>query len=236
VNFLKALVPMAAAAIGIGAYWAYAGMGGPPTQTRGSAGAMPKTMEQLKEKEVLEAMRGLDYSSGRVRLAADSGKIAGPGTPEEVRAQVAKAQATADKNSWTQSIREFTKAVIMDPENPRALYGLAKALITEGEVRRAEAALRTALDYDPRYVDAQIELGWTLQRLDRFEDAMRAFERAARLDRTNGDVHARIAILAYYLHQNDKALEHLKIADRLGGNVPPQFRDHLRDQINGGGA
>lgn len=232
----NALILTAAAAIGIGAYWAYAGIGGSPTQESGVSGTMPKTMQKLKEKELLEAMRGLDYSSGRVRLAADSGQIAGPGTPAEVRAQIAKAQESYDRNGGSQCVREFTKAVIMDPENPRALYGLAKALITEGEVRRAEAALRTALDYNPRYVDAQIELGWTLQRLDRFEDAMRAFERAARLDRTNGDVHARIAILAYYLHQNDKALEHLKIADRLGGNVPPQFRDHLRDQINGGGA
>lgn len=232
----NALILTAVAALGIGGYWAYAGTGKAQTPATARDGFMPKTMEQLKEKEVQEAMRGLDYSSGRVRLAADSGKIAGPGTPEQVRAQLVRAQAAYDGNSWTQSIKEYTKAVIMNPDDPEALYGLAKALITEGEVQRAEAALRTALDRDPRYVDAQIELGWTLQRLDRFEDAMRAFERAAALDRTNGDVHARIAILAYYLHQNDKALRHLQIADRLGGNVPPQFRDHLRKQINGDGA
>lgn len=191
-----------------------------------AGGTSPVT--NWKSEQLKKAMAGLDYSGGRVKPAQDAAKISGPGTPAEVAAQLKEADRWLNvENEPFATIAAYTKAVIMDPRNVEALYGLALALRTKGKSDEMEAALNTALAVDPRHVDSLMLLGYTLAGRQKDAEAMAAFERALAVQPTNLDGHVRVAILAYYAHDYAKAWKHVHRAEALGGEVPPQFRPLL---------
>lgn len=200
-------------------------------RAEGQGGGATTPVTSWKQEQLAKAMRGISYDSGRAVPNADALKIAKRGTPQEVSAQLAKAEQALEGNNPYESIAEYTKAVIMAPENPDALYGLALALRTKGKSVEQEAALRTALDHRPGFEDALIVLGYTLQSLDKFAESMQAFERALKANPSNSEASSRIAILAYYVNDYAKAWTYVHRTEAMGAEVPPQFRVLLAERM-----
>jgi Flp pilus assembly protein TadD len=206
--------------------------GGPAAQSGSSRSGGTAPVSNWKKEQLKKAMSGLSYETGRVRLSPDAAKISGPGSPAEVAAQLEKASRWLNvENEPFSAIAEATNAVIMAPKNAEALYGLALALRTKGRSEEMLAALRTALDHDPRHVAAQTLLAYTVQSGGDYSAALSEFRKVIALDPNHAEAHERAAILAFYLNDFAEAWRLGHRAEALGRPLPPQFRVMLSERM-----
>lgn len=211
---------------------------------RGQAGASPADVQQdgdarvdpgsrYEEQRVREAMRGLEYETGRVRI--DSGQAAQlVARPDVSLAAVERETGLRDllqRNDAVSAIAALTRAVIHDPSDARSYEALGRALMFEGESPDAEAAFRTALDLDPTFAEAGFQLGAMLQMTGRNAEAVEQWLNVVKIDPNHGQTHSRLAIELYYAGRYDQAWQHVHEAQRLGAIVPPQFLPLLSAQM-----
>jgi len=206
-----------------------------PVLSRGSdalgsagTGASPGTVspiENYKQKRMREALEGLKYEADRVlvdpRVAP---RIAKPGSRADAMRWVAEGERLYGLNESIDSIKAFTRAVITDPNTPQAYAGLAKALLTKGEDKKAHACLLTSLRLESN-ARVEFELGLNYQRMGDLKQAIEAWERALRLDPTLHDAYARLAVAHYYLENYAQAWRYIHLAERTRADLPPQLRD-----------
>jgi hypothetical protein len=180
----------------------------------------------FKEKRLADAMAGLAYDSGRVEIdPAAAARM--PGRGDRRAAEKAYHQGLHqlfEVNDRVASIGAFTRAVLIYPGEARYYCGLGQALLHKGKMKEALAAFRTAVEADPAYFDARYHLARAVQMREGPEKAAAAWEAVLGLDPGAGEAHGRLAILYYYMGNNEKARFHVRRADELAYDVPPQFR------------
>lgn len=91
------------------------------------------------------------------------------------------------------------------PARAATLEGVA--LYAQGRNVEAVARLREAIAEDPSDVDAQCQLATALQRLNRYDEALESFERAASLLPGHPKPHAGAGFMLRQLHRPHEALE-----------------------------
>jgi tetratricopeptide (TPR) repeat protein len=196
-----------------------------PTNMEGQGAAgSTNPIENYKQKRLREALAGLKYEAERVLVDPEvAPRIAQPGTREEAMRWVAEGERLYGLNESIDSIRAFTRAVITNPGTAQAYAGLAKALLSKGEDKKAQACLLTSLslESDPK---VEFELGLNYQRLGDLPEAIRAWERALRLDPKLYDAYARLAVAHYYLENYAQAWRYIHLAERTHADLPPQLR------------
>ncbi|GEM_PF-2106838 len=200
-----------------------------PEQERGEA----SPGNRYEEQRVHEAMRGLEYETGRVRLDADQATLVVP-RPDVSLAAVERqtgVQELMQRNDVISAIGAFTRAVIHDPADARSYTELGRALMFEGESKDAEAAFRTALDLDPAFTEAGFQLGALLQMTGRNAEAVDQWLQVVSIDPNHALAHSRLAIELYYASRYEQAWLHVHAAQRLGAVVPPQFLPLLSAQM-----
>lgn len=96
------------------------------------------------------------------------------------------------KGGFDVAQEQFQQAIEQDPEYPGALAGLAAVhdmrftfTTDRGELDRAVAHARRAIELEPRQPDAHVWLGYALWRQGRAEEALAVMKRAAGLDSSN---------------------------------------------------
>jgi tetratricopeptide (TPR) repeat protein len=195
-------------------------------------GAM-NPIEDYREERLKAALRGLRYESGEVTIDEEvAPEIAQRGTPEEAMVAYDEGLNLLEvENLRTDAIAAFTRSVIIAPEEPEPYYGLGLALSQRGRMDQAEAAFRTALQHDGRYVDAQYQLAETLWKIGRQEDANAALRRVIELDGDHAEAHSRLSIGLYYVHDYSGAWDEFRAAEALGYEMPAQFRPLLEGQL-----
>jgi tetratricopeptide (TPR) repeat protein len=200
-------------------------------QPKQTAGLNP--IERYKEQRMADAMRGLDYATGRVvideKIAAE---IAQRGTMEEALLEARRGTELLTTNHFEESISAFTRAVIIAPEAPEMYQGLAGALVFKGRTEETEAALRTAIDLNAAYIDAWFDLAHVLQLQGRFEEAIDAWYEVLALDADHADAHYRLALAQYYTNHYADSWTHVHRAEDLGLSMPPQFRPLLEHKMS----
>jgi superkiller protein 3 len=92
-----------------------------------------------------------------------------------------------------EAIREFQRAVEVDPTYAAAAFNLAYAYDRGGRIEEALAQYSHALELDPQNVLGQNNLGVLYDKQGRYEEAIAAFEQALRLDPTNATVQGNLA-------------------------------------------
>lgn len=200
----------------------------PQTATADASPANP--IEQYKQKVLRQAMQGLRYDTGRVRIDPDHPRdIEGIGNIEAARAKYREGELDlANYNNFLGAIRNFSDAVIIRPDEPSFYLGLGQSLDYKGRAKQAEAAYRTALDLDPELVEAHAFLAANLYAAGEFQSAIDEWNLVVGLDPNNGEAHGRLALAYYYQRNYTLSQKHLKEADRLGyDGIPPQFRPLL---------
>jgi spermidine synthase len=75
--------------------------------------------------------------------------------------------------------REARRAVELEPRSAAGQHILGRVLLSKGEFAKAEVALREAVRLRPNFAEAYNDLGGTLDRLERPDEAIVAFRRAA---------------------------------------------------------
>ena len=69
--------------------------------------------------------------------------------PSAVREQMDFGVKAAKRGLWKEALFRWEKAVKLQPDNPRLLNNLAVAYETAGDLERADATYRRALEVDP---------------------------------------------------------------------------------------
>lgn len=197
------------------------------------SGGATSPIENYKEQRMREAMRGLDYSSGRVTLTAEAAEVARPGTEADGARLAAEAEAIFLTNDFPAAIAAYTKAVITYPRRAQTYLGLASALLPKGRFDEAEAAIRTALELEPRSPEARIALARLIEMRGENAPTIAAWKDVLAVDPRNAEAHARLAIATYYSGDSRGALEHVQACERLGGTLPAQFKDLIMQELSG---
>jgi tetratricopeptide (TPR) repeat protein len=92
-------------------------------------------------------------------------------------------------------------------------FEFALACDAEAEMRsEAVAAYRRVVELEPKWVEAQINLGVALYHLCQLEEARRAFRAALALDPVNGIAHFNLGCVLDELGDLDESIEHLRQA------------------------
>lgn len=122
------------------------------------------------------------------------------------------------------ALREFERALELNPKAPtlHALYG--RALLMSGDTERAGQAFRRELEISPNDFEANLHLGILLKKEAKNDEAMSFLQRAAQV-RPN-DVNARYHIAGIYL-SNGKLIESQRLLEEIVKSAPDFLEAHV---------
>lgn len=113
------------------------------------------------------------------------------------------------------ALRDFRKALDLNPRNVQALVGMGASLAQLGETEEARRHLARAIALDPDQRDAHDELGNLLARQHQFAEAAECFRQALRIDPSFAVAHFRLGVVLLDLGRLEEAEHHLAEAARL---------------------
>lgn len=181
--------------------------------------------EKLNEERLKAATKGLDFKGGVVTVTVNR-------TPDRNAAlnlvKLADRSYNVD-NVWFEAAGKYRDVILADPSYAPAYIGLAKSVMLEGEVKIAEACYRTAVAKDPNNGQARFELGVIVQGLGDNKGAIAVWKELAQRQPTYPGVHTRLAIASHFDQDYKAAWAYLAEADKRKEQVPPQFRDILKE-------
>ena len=92
-----------------------------------------------------------------------------------------------------------------DEEKKISHFHKGQAYFEEGQYKSAVLELKNALQIDPRYIDAQMQLAQTYMKLGDAGETFRAYSRVAELDPNNADAQLKIATFLLLARRTDDA-------------------------------
>ncbi len=119
---------------------------------------------------------------------------------------------------WPESERLLRKALELDPNNSLAHEFFCSPLHVMGRLDEAEAQAHIAMELDPMSGWAHDDLAWVLMTRHRPEAAVVESQRAVELNPGYAAGHLSLAVAYGRLHQYDKALEQVRVAEQNGGD------------------
>ena len=133
----------------------------------------------------------------------------------------------AEQGRLGEAVREFERALELNPSNVKALYNLGVARMNQGELRKALQAFGAALEAEPENADVRNNAGVSLARLGMFDEAAEQFEAIVRLRPEAVDARVNLAAIRAQQGRGDEARVLLEEALRLKpGHV--QARQNLQ--------
>jgi len=133
--------------------------------------------------QLLRTLGGVFFMEGRPLNAAVAFKKAEALAPldEASRFTLAMAYVALGRRDWARP--ELETLLESDAANPLYPYWIARLDYDDGQYEPAVERLKRALALDPRFVKALDNLGLCYEALGRFDEALRSFEDAVRLNR-----------------------------------------------------
>jgi Tfp pilus assembly protein PilF len=101
------------------------------------------------------------------------------GTETEAATRASLAQEYLGGQLVEPALREARRAVELDPRSAAGQHVLGRVLLARDDLAGAEEAFRHAVELRPNFAEAYNDLGGTLDRLGRTDEAIAAFRRAA---------------------------------------------------------
>jgi tetratricopeptide (TPR) repeat protein len=132
-------------------------------------------------------------------------------------AAIALGMGTAQRNEeYASAVRLWSDTVFHRPDNPRAHYNLANALMAANRPKEATRHYEAALRLNPAYSAAHYNLAGALLQLERVAEAVTHYEAALRLEPGSADLHANLAAALIRMGRMPEAISHYDKASRLG--------------------
>jgi tetratricopeptide (TPR) repeat protein len=132
---------------------------------------------------------------------------------------------------------EYDRAIAVNPESVRGMYGKGKALLERGEVEEAFKAYENLAEikdlYSRTYKHTFNSLGIDLRRMNKLDEAIRNYKRALSLDSDDEVLHYNIAHAYYKQNKLAEARAHLEEALKLNPNFVEgrKFLDNLIEEM-----
>ncbi|HEY2586756.1 MAG TPA: tetratricopeptide repeat protein [Tepidisphaeraceae bacterium] len=127
----------------------------------------------------------------------------------------------------------YRKAIKNDPNQAAALASLGGMIAQSSQKKNlpaderaallseAEQLCRRAVDVDPTFVNARLNLAQILTTEGRIPDAMPEAEAAVRMNPTNPNAQGFLGMLLVRSGRQAEGMDHLREAQRLSGHAPP---------------
>lgn len=206
----------------------------------GRVGEALSIMEQALEAEpdnaLLYSFFGqMNYQAGEFEAAQAAFLQALELDPHMTDARNFLGAVYAELGRQSDAEREFLQA-LEDPAypSPQKVYlNLGLLYASQGRNEQAIAAIRNAVEIDPRFYKAHFELASLLDREGNIEEAAREYEVAGPAYRTVGDYHYRLGFVYFRMGEKAKAKESLERAIAVApGSTSAAQADELLRMIN----
>jgi len=164
----------------------------------------------LQTKRPEDKQRAIEVFAQMKRIAGDSGSL-----------HVLMGRAFRDGGDMQSAIREFQRAIAIDPRTPHAHYflGLAQLFLNDWKPTPAiEAELQKEAEYYPNDYLANYMLGLTTAGERKYEESDKYMTVAARIDPTSPDPALYLGMNAYAEGKMDRAEAMMRRAIKLTGS------------------
>jgi predicted Zn-dependent protease len=195
-------------------------------ESAAAAGPVVTSTEDFRKLRFAEAWRGLKIEGGLVVVDRDAAADLPIGDVSEA---IARGDALFAENTFSGAIGEYRLALLADETNVEAMYKLGEALLGKRNDEKALVALRTASMLAPERTDIRLQYAETINRNGDVDGWADELENVLALDAAHGEAHARLAVARYYQGNRDDAKRQIALAERFGGNVPPQLKAMLNN-------
>lgn len=197
-----------------------------PGVSVGDTGPVARSTEDYRKIRFAEAWRGLAIEDGLI--VVDRGAAAGLEIGDAGEA-IARGDALFAANTFSGAIGEYRLALLADETNVEAMFKLGEALLGKRDDERALAALRTASMLAPERTDIRLQYAETINRTGDLDGWADELENVLAIDPGHGEAHARLAVARYYQGDREEARRRVALAEKFGGNVPPQLKAMLNN-------
>jgi protein O-GlcNAc transferase len=162
----------------------------------------------------LQAVAGAAFQEGRWADAAGNFARMCVLAPDSAACHMDAASALRKLKEEQRALPYLRRARALAPDDPKVCFALGSLLLDLNQ-REAEGELRRALELDPLYVDALVNLALVEYRLGRLSDAVTRFGRALELQPAHGEAHANLAAVLRDQGETAGSLEHYRRAMEL---------------------
>lgn len=145
--------------------------------------------------------------------------------PDSVGLHDAVAVLYLQLNRATDAARHFAISARLAPESAATHFNLGTALTVAGELDRAEAEYRRALDIRPEYAQAHNNLGSLLLNTGRSDEAIGHLDEAARIDPGSAQAHYNLGAALRQKGLPREAVRQFTRAVQLNGDWPAALAD-----------
>lgn len=108
-----------------------------------------------------------------------------------------------DQKNYDKALKYFLKAADHDPQNPRVIFSIGKAMLALGRDHEALQAFRSSFRLGGASAELYLYMGFAENRLGRPDQARRFFENALKIDRKLYAAHRELGML--HLRADDPA-------------------------------
>jgi len=126
-----------------------------------------------------------------------------PGLPH---AYIAAAELALSKNDFALAAEDFQKALKIDEDNPRILYGLAQAF-ERSDSEKAEAYLRQAMEINPNYIPGLLMVAENHLSAERYDETEELLKKVLEINPQEPRAWAIRAVLAHLASDADREKE-----------------------------
>jgi len=165
---------------------------------------------------------------GKVRLqkhlphdaCPDLEKAVGSGSDQyyHSRARFQLANCYLELGKFDRALQLFQESRVLEPENPRVLFGMGRCYWFLYRWDEAGASFREVLRRQPDHLDALSQLAYIHEERGKpgdYNQALELLERAAMLDPTWFDLHFRMARIMKSLGQDERAAQEYQRAEQV---------------------
>ena len=156
-----------------------------------------------------DGMKGLKAPASAIAPEA-------PDAEQDAAFHLALARAAQFREEPDAALQAFERALELEPDDAAASLELGRLAAQRGLTGKAEAALRRAMESDARNPDAHYEWARLLWRQERFDDALKHYERAAALAVPDSAQAEEIGNAFRFRRHWEKAADYLQAAARDG--------------------
>jgi tetratricopeptide (TPR) repeat protein len=192
-------------------------------------GRTQEALDALTQAAALEASPALHYELGllylklnRAEEAIEALKLAAAnpeiGSQSPYYASLGQAYQLEGKNGLARAA--YTRALQLDPHDPKLHQAVARCYLEEGEPLAAVQPLQEAVVREPANSSYRLELAQLYEELGWLQDAASEYEHATRLNLTNPRAWLRNGQLLVKIGRSEQALDALQHALSLDDKLP----------------
>lgn len=124
------------------------------------------------------------------------------------------------KSDFEKAVKEFRKAIELDPTNHEYHFFLAKGYHKQKFSSEAIEELRYSIGINPQYLQAHLLLGDIYFEGENWEEAGKSYLKVIDIDAKNFDAYFKLGQVYIKLKKVDDAITHLIQAKKLNGDEP----------------